>query len=108
MTLFWGCSCNTSKPTSDPLAGWQKVYNSGPDPAVVKDYQDYIQQLPPIGPKGDYVGPVFFYENKAGQHAVTFEYDKPNKDVWVYYLFYEKNNRRINVEMTYRGRYWNP
>jgi len=101
-----GCSCSTTKP--DPLAGWQKAYGEEPNKIIENDYQDYIQKLPPVGPKSYYVGTVFFYKDGTGQHAVTFEYDKPNKDVWDCYLFYDKNNKRIGAEKYYKGSYWNP
>ena len=33
-------------PDPDPLAGWQQVYCVQPDPAIVTDYENYIEQLP--------------------------------------------------------------
>jgi len=91
--------------TPDPLAGWQKTYGEEPS-QIVKDYQDYIQKLPPE--ERNYVGPVFYYKDSTGQQALTFEVDKYGKDVWSHYLFYDKNNKRIKVVKYYRGQYWNP
>ena len=97
-----GCSCTTTK--QDPLAGWQKTYGEVPS-QIVKDYQDYIQKLPPE--ERNYVGPVFYYKDSTEQQAVTFEVDKYGKDVWNHYLFYDKNNKRIKAVKFYRGQYWN-
>lgn len=99
-----GCRCAATK--QDPLAGWQKVYNHDPDAAIVKDYQDYIHKLVPQ--ERNYVGPIFYYEDGQGQHAVTFEVDKYGKDVWNHYLFYDKEDKRTKVIKYYRGQYWNP
>jgi hypothetical protein len=104
MMVISGCSCSTSKP--DPLAGWKAVVSQDPNSMISKDYQDYIQKLPPE--ERNYVGPVFYFEDGTGQHAVTFEVDKYGKDSWDHYLFYDKNNKRIKVEKIHRGRYWNP
>jgi hypothetical protein len=99
-----GCSSTTTK--LDPLAGWKAVGSQDPNSMISKDYQDYIQKLPPE--ERNYVGPVFYLEDGTGQHAVTFEVDKYGKDVWNYYLFYDKDNKRIKAIKYYRGRYWNP
>src|SRR5690242_1897859 len=91
---------------SDPLAGWKVVPAEDPNKTIATDYQDYIQKLPPK--ERNYVGPVFYYEDKTGQHAVSFEVYKYGKDVWNHYLFYDTNNTRIKVVKRYRGQYWNP
>ena len=101
--IISGCSCNTTK--QDPLAGWRKDYGKL-DQSIVTDYQNYIQKLSPA--EKTYLGPIFFYEDGQGQHAVTFEVDKYGKDVWNHYLFYDKDNKRINVITNYMGQYWNP
>ena len=110
MAMFLlGFGCNTSKPTPDPLAGWKIMHGKNAedlDKTLAGDYQSYIQNLPPN--EKNYVGSIFFFEDETGQHAVTFEVDKYGKDVWNYYLFYDKNNKRIKVIKSYRGRYWNP
>jgi hypothetical protein len=107
--LLLGFGCNTSKPTLDPLAGWKIMHGKNAedlDKILAGDYQSYIQNLQPN--EKNYVGSTFFFEDETGRHAVTFEVDKYGKDVWNYYLFYDKDNKRIKVIKSYRGRYWNP
>ncbi|HTB85791.1 MAG TPA: hypothetical protein VK742_19260 [Candidatus Sulfotelmatobacter sp.] len=94
-------------PKPDPLVGW-KVMDIGREREPVNDilkgdYQDFIEKIPPVGPKGSYISPIFIYEDMTGQHAVNFEYFKINRDVWNYYLFYDKNNKRIKVIKYYLG-----
>ena len=92
--LVLGFGCNTSKP--DPLAGWQIVHNYAPDPAIVKDYQDYIQKLP--AKDNNYVGSVFYYEDGTGQHAISMEiFVKGENASWHYVLIYDKENKRIKA-----------
>jgi hypothetical protein len=98
MSIFaLGFGCSSSKPTPDPLAGWQKDYTPQPsDQVIEKDYQDYIQKLPP-GQKGD-IGTVFFYKNETGQHAVSIEIFEKNKNAsWKHVLFYDKDNKRVKA-----------
>jgi hypothetical protein len=91
-----GCGCNTSKPAPDPLAGWQKAYNHDPDPAIVKDYQDYIQKIP--AKDNNSVGPVFYFEDGTGQHAVSMEiFVKGENASWHYVIIYDKENKRIQA-----------
>lgn len=98
---------------SDPLAGWifrpfdeavpladQKHYHL--DKAVVDDYQAFIKENR-LSPNGALTG---FYEDGAGQHAVSFEanpYDQ--NSTWRYTLIYDKNNKRIKVTKSDYHRY---
>lgn len=66
------------------------------------DYQDYIQKLPPKD-KG-HVGPVDFFEDETGQHAIKFEIDVNNSS-WIHTIIYNNENKRIRVIKYYRGRY---
>jgi len=92
-TIIFGCRCSTSKPTPDPLAGWQ--FDSSEEPGqIVSDYQNYIQQLPEQERR---VATVDYYlKDGTGQHAIkiTTGVDKRN---WRHILIYDKNNRRIKV-----------
>ncbi|HSY75055.1 MAG TPA: hypothetical protein VK810_06270 [Dongiaceae bacterium] len=95
--IFSGCSCSTPKPTPDPLAGWQKDYTPDPsDQIIEKDYQDYIQKLPPE--ERNYVGPVFYFKDGTGQHAVDVQVSLKGKNAsWHYAFIYDKENKRIKV-----------
>ena len=92
-----GFGCSSSKPTPDPLAGWKPDFTSRPsDQVIEKDYQDYIQKLPPEDSK--FVGPAQFFEDGTGQHAVEIEVFEKNKNAsWQHILFYDKENKRIDV-----------
>jgi signal peptidase I len=89
-----GCSCNTSKPTPDPLAGWNIDFSQpGPgDIIIAKDYKDYIQKEK----LQQYTPMVFFYENEIGQHAVEIKFGL-NKVNWHHVLIYDKDNKRIKT-----------
>lgn len=95
-----GCSCSTTK--SDPLAEWQKYYGKL-DKSIVADYENYIQKLSPD--ERTYMGPMFFYEDGTGQHAVRIETDIGGKDCWYHILFYDKENKRIKVVKYFCGTY---
>jgi len=92
-----GFGCSSSKPTPDPLAGWQKDYNPRPgDQVIEKDVQDYIQNLPPKQ-KG-YIGTQLFYKDENGQHAVSIQIFEGNKNAsWQHLLVYDKEDKRIKV-----------
>jgi hypothetical protein len=94
--------CSVPKPVPDPVAGWQKVYNHDPDPTIVKDYQDYIQKLPPEEKK--YVGVIDWFEDGTGQHAVKIEIGL-NGISWVHVLIYDKDNKRIKAIKYSSGSY---
>jgi len=93
-----GFGCSSSKPTPDPLAGWQKDYSPpGPSDAIIeRDIQDYIQNLP-SNQKG-YGGSQIWYKDGKGQHAVSVEIFEGNKNAsWQHLFFYDKENKRIKV-----------
>ncbi len=90
-----GFGCSSSKPTPDPLAGWQKDYKSRPgDQIIEKDYKAYIQTLSPEEKK--YMGGTNFFEDGTGQHAVRIEVNL-NGATWYHVLLYDKDNKRIKV-----------
>ena len=82
---------------SNPIAGWKVLYSRDYeklDKAIVDDYHDYIQKLPAKARNG--MGPIFFYEDGTGQHAVAIETGWNGTD-WIYVLIYDKNNKRVSV-----------
>jgi hypothetical protein len=99
--LVLGFGCNTSKSFPDPLAGWQPA-SKNPDQAIERDYRAYLQKLP-ADEKGD-IGPVLFFEGKAGQHAVRVEVIVNNSS-WIHVLIYDRDDKRINTIKYCQGRY---
>ena len=92
-----GFGCTASKPTPDPLAGWQKDYTPDPsDQFIEKDYNDYIQTLSPEEKK--YIGPypATFFKDGTGQHAVKIEIGL-NGVWWEHVLIYDKNGKRVRT-----------
>jgi hypothetical protein len=85
--LGFGCK------TPDPLAGFHPA-SKNPDQIIEKDYQDYIHKFSPEERK--YTGPISFFEDGTGQHAVVIEVDL-NGTAWNHVLFYDKDNKRIKV-----------
>jgi hypothetical protein len=104
--FVFGFGCNTSKPTPDPLAGWRGALLSYEydkfDKAITVDYQDYIQKLP--SNERNHVGPIQFFEDGTGQHAVKIEIALNGTD-WAHVLIYDKDNKRIKVIKYAIGRY---
>ena len=92
--FVFGFGCNTSKPTPDPLAEWQKIYTHDPDPAIVKDYQDYIQSLSSKEKK--YATYDDEFEDGTGRHAVLITIGL-NGTNWRHILIYDKDNKRIKT-----------
>jgi hypothetical protein len=89
-----GFGCSSSKPAPDPLADWQLDFKQ-PDQLVVKDYQNFIQNL--TGNTNIYV-PVQFYKDETGQHAAKFEvFEKNTNASWQYVLIYDKENKRVKA-----------
>jgi hypothetical protein len=87
----------------DPLAGWKPDFTSRPsDQAIERNYQDYIQQLPTK--ERNAVGPVFFFEDGTGQHAVAIEVSISGKE-WRHVLIYDKLNKRIKAIKYLKGYY---
>jgi hypothetical protein len=91
-----GCS-TTSKP--NPLVGWKMLMFSGEvkqiNPAIIVDYNDYIKTLSSRDKAG--VGPVTYFKNEMGQHAVKIDVSKYNGENWAHILVYDSNNQRIKV-----------
>ena len=102
--LLGGCGgCQTKTP--DPLAGWKVLFSRDYekfDKAITDDYQDYIQKLPPKERNG--VGPISYFEDGTGQHAVRIEIAINGTD-WAHVLIYDKNNKRIKVIKFVSGHY---
>jgi len=95
--ILSGCSCSTPKPTPDPLTGWKILFSSDYDKfdkTIVDDYKDYIQKLPPDEKK--HVGPIQFFEDESGRHAVKMEIALNGTD-WAHVLIYGKDNKRLKV-----------
>jgi hypothetical protein len=91
--------CATQTP--DPLAGWKPLFGRDYEKAneVIRgDYRDYIQKLP--SEQRNNVGPIFLFEDVAGQHAAEFELGVNGK-VWEHILIYDKNNKRIKTTIKY-------
>jgi len=100
-----GFGCSESKPTPDPLAGWQKDYTPQPSDLIIeKDYLAYIHALSPDEQKS--VGPVFYYKDGTGQHAVQITIGI-NGTVWRHDLIYDKDNKRIKAIKYASGDYNN-
>jgi len=78
---------------TNPIAGWQKDYGKA-DQSIVNDCQDYIHKLPPEDKK--YIGPMTFFEDGTGQHAVEIE-EALNGTWWFHVLIYDKDNKRIKT-----------
>ena len=61
LILIAGCATRIT----DPLVGWKRAdYLSEPNQAIVKDYQDHIQALPPEEKQFAYVN-LFFEDGLA-------------------------------------------
>jgi hypothetical protein len=104
LLLFAGCSCSAPKPTPDPLTGFHfsSLDNLHSTKAIMDDYQNYIQKLPP-NESGPYFGPVFYFEDGTGQHAIRIETNE-NNERWYHVLIYNKENKRIKLIKYCEGR----
>jgi hypothetical protein len=101
-TLFWGCSCETSKPIPDPLADFKIDFNHEPDKVIASDYQSYLQNLPLEEKKHAVVG--HFFEDGTGRHAVRIEVALNGTD-WAHVLIYDRDDKRIKVIKYASGHY---
>ena len=90
--------------TSDPLVGWKCTGFESPNKAITADYQSFIQTLPP-NQRGYNVGPIQFFEDGTGQHAVMFEDFVSGNSSWHYALIYDKENKRVKVIRYGHSRY---
>jgi hypothetical protein len=96
ISLFtFGCGCNTSKPASDPLAGWKMELLEEPNSILKKDRDDFVENLSPKGKK--ITGPSWYYTDGKGQHAVTVEVFVGGTASWSYILIYNKEGQRVKV-----------
>jgi hypothetical protein len=104
VALFWDAGCATRTP--DPLAGWRCIgYNaSSVDKTIRDDYQDFIQKLP-TNERGYNVGPIQFFEDGMGKHAVEFEVFVGGNTSWRCALIYDKENKRVKVIKHDHSRY---
>jgi hypothetical protein len=89
----------------DPLEEWKLCWSQDSNKlnkAIVDDYQDYIQKLPAEEKK--FIGPIQFFEDGTGQHAVRIEIALKGID-WAHVLIYDKENKRMRVIKYAAGRY---
>lgn len=100
-----GCSCSAPKPQPDPLAGWQvsDLKNLHDNKAITDDYKAYIQTLSLDEQK--YAGPINFYEDGSGQHAVEIRIGLDGTE-WRHVLIYDKDNKRIKTIKYEAGHYY--
>ena len=103
--VIFGCQCGALRPKADPLTGFHHADEADMDKnkAITDDYRDYIQNLSPK--EKEFVGPILYFENETGQHAVQIETDIGGKDCWYHILFYDKENKRTKVIKYFYGRY---
>jgi hypothetical protein len=104
VSFFWIVGCATQKPTPDPLAGWHfsSLNNLQNNKAISDDYQAYINNLPTKLRNG--VGPMQYFEDGTGQHAVLIEIAQNGTD-WAHVLIYDKDDKRIKVIKYVSGHY---
>ena len=80
---------------TNPIAGWKPDFSPPPIyQAIEKDYNDYIQTLPPKERQS--IGPIVFFEDTSGQHAVEITIGL-NGTNWEHVLIYDKDNKRIKI-----------
>jgi hypothetical protein len=99
-----GFGCNTSKPASDPLVGWQGEVNEQPNQEILNDCQNYMQSLSPEERK--YSGVSDWLKDGKGRHAFVIEEDF-NGTTWNHVLIYNKDNKIIKTYKYVRGHYRN-
>ena len=82
----------------NPLAGWKHIPDARPDPAIVTDYESYIEQLPKDERKvlivNDYM--VRLFEDGKGAHAMEIRLFLKHSE-WKHVLIYDESNRRVKV-----------
>lgn len=98
LTIFLcAFGCSISKPTPNPLEGWNFCFSQDPsklDEMIQADYKDYIQKLPPE--ERNVATYDHDFEDGKGQHAIMITVGL-NGINWRHMLIYDKNNKRINV-----------
>jgi hypothetical protein len=98
LSLTTGCGLLIHHP--DPLAGWSREIGHEPDPMITKDYQDYIEHLPPEDRRSR--GPVEVFADQTGRHAIRFE-TGAKRTSHAHVLIYDENNNRTSVKKYIRG-----
>jgi hypothetical protein len=101
---FYWTGCEMFASHTNPIAGWQSssLTNFGSNKAISDDFQTYINRLPPKLRNG--VGPMQFYQDGTGQHAVMVEIALNGTD-WAHVLIYDKDNKRVKVYKYVAGHY---
>lgn len=101
-----GCSCSVPKavPPPNPLANFHlaDLRDLHSNKVITDDYKSYIQTLSSDEQK--YAGPILFYEDGTGQHAVEIKIGL-NGTVWLHILIYDKDNKRIKTVKHAIGHY---
>jgi hypothetical protein len=103
--FIWVTGCVAPKPTPDPLAGFyvSSLGNLDNNKAIMDDYKDYIQKNLSAEER-KYAGPIFYFEDGSGQHAVRIEIGL-NGTSWEHVLIYDKDNKRIKTIKYVAGHY---
>jgi uncharacterized protein YceK len=96
-------SLKRNPPDPNPLAAWKHTPDVQPDPAIVADYETYIEQLPQDQKKVLIVNPymVRLFWDEKGAHAVEIRLYLKHTE-WKYVLIYDESNRRVKV-LKYAG-----
>jgi uncharacterized protein YceK len=85
-------------PDPNPLKVWKHTPNVQPDPAIVADYESYIEQLPQDQRKvlivNDYMVRLFEDGNRA--HAIEIRLYLKHTE-WKHVLIYDESNKRVEV-----------
>lgn len=100
--LVWTVGCAGFVHHPDPLVGWKIDFNQQPSQAIVKDYENYIQELPNKERNVAHIN--HFYKDGAGQHAITIIIGL-NGVWWRHVLIYDKNDKRIKTVKYSTGGY---
>lgn len=106
LAISSGC-ISPRNPLSRP-EGWKLMREQDPrnlDPALVKDYQEYVNKLPRKERIQLSETSYHFFERTNGQHAVFFEIGRPamfGEVIWAHVLIYDAKNKRVKA-MKYRS-----
>ena len=90
----------------DPLTGWTYDFAGKTNAAIEKDYQAYVQSLPPEQKKKSHN--VQYFKTDIGNHAVQITigthwiYSK-SVPLWKHVLFYDHNQTRLYVMKYEKG-----
>ena len=90
---------------TNPIAGWKILFSRDSDnlnQSIKDDYNAYIKALPSDERNG--IGPIQFFEDGTGQHAVRIEIAQNGTD-WAHVLIYDKDNKRVRVVKFVSGHY---